>query len=179
MRSVIELLPACCYRSILRFGKGIGLILFVKEARMALVGPIMIVEDDADDQSLMHELLTEMGLANELISFANGVEALDYLTSGKEIPALIISDINMPLMNGIEFRRKLCDDEALRRKNIPFVFLTTTAEPVTVSIAYKLHVQGFFEKKNNYEALRHQLAQIIGYWACCLQPSSFVGAGKR
>lgn len=151
----------------------------VQEDFMALNGPIMIVEDDVDDTSLLREILGDFCIANELISFSNGVEALDYLHSGALLPALIISDINMPLMNGIEFRRKMYEHDGLRRKNIPFIILTTTAEPVTVSIAYKLHVQGFFEKKNSYEELRNQLTQIIGYWQCCLQPSSFAIAGRR
>lgn len=146
---------------------------------MALNGPIMIVEDDADDQSLLQDILCACGVDNELIAFGNGADALDYLLSGAALPALIISDINMPKMNGIEFRRKLVDHEELRRKNIPFIILTTTAEPVTVSIAYKLNVQGFFEKKNSFEALKHQLTQIIGYWQCCLQPSSFSFASRK
>jgi len=139
----------------------------------------MIVEDDADDQSLLHEILSDSGIDNELISFPNGAEALEHLLNAAEVPSLIICDINMPLMNGVEFRRRIHDHEGLRKKCIPFVFLTTTAEPVTVSIAYKLNVQGFFEKKNTYEALRHQLHQIIGYWSNCLQPSSFASASKK
>ncbi len=146
---------------------------------MALQGPIMIVEDDTDDMSLLQEILGNFGIENQLLSFGNGADAMEYLTSGAELPALIISDINMPKMNGIEFRRKVFDHETLRRKNIPFIILTTTAEPVTVSIAYKLQVQGFFEKKNTYNELKHQLTQIIGYWQCCLQPSSFAIAGRR
>ncbi len=146
---------------------------------MAFNGPIVIVEDDADDQSLLHEILTESGIESEIISFPNGEEAFRFLISGSVTPALIISDINMPLMNGVELRRRIHEHDELRKKCIPFVFLTTTAEPVTVSIAYKMGVQGFFEKKTTYEALRHQLNHIIGYWSDCLQPSSFTALAKK
>lgn len=146
---------------------------------MVFNGPIMIVEDDVDDQSLLQEILAEANIDREILSFSNGVEALDYLMSKSEPPALIISDINMPLMNGVELRRQIFEHEELRKKSIPFIFLTTTAEPVTVSIAYKLAVQGFFEKKSTYEELKNQLNCIISYWSSCLQPSSFAIASKK
>ena len=139
---------------------------------MELTTPIMIVEDDRDDQAFLHKALADLQIDNPIVLCHNGVEALTYLTSGEPMPFLIISDINMPLMNGIQFRKRLIDDERLKKLHIPFVFLTTAGDPVTVSIAYKLSVQGFFEKSHTFSEFREQISQIINYWKASLYPKS-------
>ena len=130
----------------------------------------MIVEDDRDDQTFLYKALRELKIEHPIIMCHNGMEALDYFHSGETLPFVIISDINMPLLNGIQLRKKMNDDERFKRLHIPFVFLTTAGDPVSVSIAYKLNVQGFFEKCNTYEAFRDQLGQIISYWKNALYP---------
>ena len=138
--------------------------------------PILIVEDDRDDQTFLQKALRELDVKHPVIFCHNGIEALSYLDTAEILPFLIISDINMPLMNGIQFRKKLIDDERLKKQHIPFVFLTTAGDPVSVSVAYKLSVQGFFEKKNTYIAFREQLNQIITYWEGSLYPRNVVVA---
>ena len=143
---------------------------------MSEFAPILIVEDDRDDQTFLQKALRELDIENPVIFCHNGIEALSYLDTTEVLPFLIISDINMPMMNGIQFRKKLIDDERLKKQHIPFVFFTTAGDPVSVSVAYKLSVQGFFEKKNTYIAFREQLGQIITYWKASLYPRNLVAA---
>ena len=103
---------------------------------------------------------------------SNGKEALEYLHTTTEHPFLILCDINMPVMDGLEFRNAIEQDPFLKKKDIPFVYLTTTGNPLIVRKAYALTVQGFFQKKNNLDELRHCLKMIIEYWRGCLNPNT-------
>ena len=138
---------------------------------MSIKGPILSIEDDVDDQYLIRQIIRDLGVSNDLIFFNNGQEALGYLEVMTEQPFLILCDINMPLMDGVELRRRICDNEQLERKSIPFVYLTTTAEKNMVQDAYSLTVQGFFQKAVSYDGLRQQLQLIITYWQECLHPN--------
>src|SRR5687768_5633472 len=117
---------------------------------MSKKGPIMLVEDDKDDQQLISEIIRQLKIENRITCFNNGKEALDHLLKGIDQPLLILCDINMPVMGGIELRKQITANETLRRKSIPFIFLTTTASPNSVKEAYDMSVQGFFEKSNQY-----------------------------
>ena len=88
--------------------------------------PIIIVEDDQDDQQNVKEILQELGVKNELVFFEDCNKAFNYLMSIRTKPFIIISDINLPKMNGIDFKRKIDTTDYLRKKSIPFVFLTTS-----------------------------------------------------
>lgn len=146
---------------------------------MALNGPILLVEDDPDDQLLLRDIFDEMAIPNPLRFFQNGGEALAYLQTTAEQPFLILCDVNMPVMNGLEFRRRVCENEALRRKSIPFVFLTTHASESSVREAYDLTVQGFYEKTNSFEKLRDQLRLVVTYWKQCLHPNRYPGGHEK
>ena len=110
---------------------------------MTKSGPIIIVEDDPEDQEVIADVLQLNGVTNELRFFIHGKEALDYLLTTAERPFLIICDINMPVMNGLELRAEINKSEYLVRKSIPFIFYTTHAEKHAVEQAYHLLVQGF------------------------------------
>jgi DNA-binding NarL/FixJ family response regulator len=105
-----------------------------------------------------------MELGNEQIFFSDGEQALKYLENSTEKPFLIISDINMPLMNGLELKRHIQSKESLRQKCYPFVFLTTTVTTSQVSLAYNLTVEGFFAKGQSYDELKEVLRTIVTYW---------------
>ncbi|WP_428667684.1 response regulator [Runella sp.] len=139
---------------------------------MSLIGPIISVEDDTDDQYLISQIIGSLDLPNELIFFPNGKTALHYLETTAEQPFLILCDINMPVMNGIELRDHINKSEFLRRKSIPFVFLTTAANAQLIRIAYDAAVQGFYKKATSYAKFQQQLKLIIEYWQSCLHPNS-------
>ena len=115
--------------------------------------------------------IKELAIPNELCFFSNGQAALHYLELTEERPFLILCDVNMPIMNGLELRQRLNESEYLRKKSVPFVFLTTSASPETVQLAYDETVQGFCLKPVNYTDLQEQIRLIVAYWKSCLHPN--------
>jgi DNA-binding NarL/FixJ family response regulator len=73
-------------------------------------------------------------------------------------------------MNGPDLKRSINEDPRLRRMSIPFVFLTTTADPKAVEEAYDLLVQGYFQKANKMDDLKAMVKMIIDYWMNCRSP---------
>lgn len=126
--------------------------------------PIMIVEDDSDDIAMLTDALTAIGVKNKCICFESASEALDYLVTGNEYPLLIISDINMPFMNGLDFKKKINANEKLDKKKIPFVFLTTADSETLVNEAFQLSVQGYFKKPVEFSELNGVAHSIVDYW---------------
>jgi CheY-like chemotaxis protein len=130
-------------------------------------GPIIIVDDDADDRDIYAEIIKSMGIPNEMRFFGGGQEALDYLNTTPEQPFIILSDINMPRMNGLEFKERIQASDYLRSKGIPFVFISTNADPVAVRKAHVLSVQGYFMKPSNITAIQAMLTKVFDYWELC------------
>jgi CheY-like chemotaxis protein len=139
---------------------------------MSKTGPVIILDDDLEDQELLRDAFKELGILNPLLFFNNGVSALEYLQADHEQPFLILSDINLPLMNGLQFREHIAADEFLRRKSIPFVFLSTSADKSGLDMAYELTVQGYFIKESTYSAIKETIKQIYDYWSRCRHPNS-------
>ena len=136
-------------------------------------GPIIIIEDDNDDKVIMKEILKELQVENKEIWFTNSKDAMTYLCSTSESPFLILCDINLPGKNGIEFKRSVDSDLYLRKKSVPFIFYSTTADVNSVTEAYtQMTVQGFFQKKDKYEDIKHDIKIIIDYWKACRHPNS-------
>lgn len=139
---------------------------------MSFNGPLICIEDDPDDQHLIKLAADELNITHELRFFSDGESALHYLETSQEQPFLILCDINLPIMNGLELRQRLNENEHLREKSIPFIFVTTGASPETVKRAYEATVQGFFKKTDSYEKLKRQLGLLVTYWTDCLHPNS-------
>ncbi len=135
-------------------------------------GSIILVDDDTDDQELLVNVFESLGITNEVQIFENGHEALLYLKQTPSQPFIIICDVNMPIMNGLELRRQINSNEFLRRRSIPFIFLSTSAEPHAINEAYEMDVQGFFVKERCYEGIQQQIKQIVDYWKECKHPNS-------
>ena len=120
-------------------------------------GVIIVIEDDDDDQLLLTEVFKELNYSNEIMFFTDGLSALAFLTSGDRNPFLILSDINLPKLSGIELRNKLRVDADIHLKCIPYLFFTTAANHRAVIDAYSTSVQGFFTKPNSYDELKEQI----------------------
>lgn len=135
-------------------------------------GPILLIDDDKDECELVGDALAHQKIENKLICFANGKEALAFLQSTGVKPFLILTDINMPVMGGLKLRQKIQEDEELKKKAIPFVFLTTSATQHAVNLAYEMCVQGFFEKPNSFEELAKLLNELCSYWGRCRHPNN-------
>lgn len=133
-------------------------------------GPIVIIEDDTADQFILEEIFEELNYENKLVFFQDSEVALQYLQITEIEPFLVLSDINMPKLNGMELREKIHSNEDLRRKSIPYLFFTTSAEQQHVIDAYSKSVQGFFIKSGNYEDVKDTMIKIIEYWKKCTSP---------
>ena len=136
-------------------------------------GPIIVVEDDLDDQHILTQVFNELAYANEVKFFQDGEQALAYLKGKDVYPFLILSDINMPKLNGYDLRKMVHTTEGLSEKCIPYLFFTTGANPKAIYEAYALSVQGFFVKPNAYIKLVHTIRVIVEYWMECYSPNTF------
>ncbi|PBJ05434.1 response regulator [Flavobacterium sp. ACN6] len=134
-------------------------------------GPIIIIEDDIDDQEFLGEVFNKLQYSNEIIFFGDGEQALNYLTETSIEPFIIFSDINMPKLNGIELRAKVHEKEDLRMKSIPFLFFSTAAEQQHVVEAYSKSVQGFFIKPSDFNQMAAMIKNIVEYWQNCVSPN--------
>jgi CheY-like chemotaxis protein len=135
------------------------------------IGPIILVEDDLDDQDLMKEVFKELGVENELKFFTSAIDAYDYLDSTTDKPFIIFSDVNLPRMSGAELKKKINQNDKLRKKSIPFIFLTTTSSHTAVAEAYDNLAQGFFTKPHDMKSLREMVNMILDYWKLCKHPN--------
>src|SRR5687768_3477408 len=111
-------------------------------------GPVVIIEDDADDQEILKEIFIKLDYPNEVLFFFDGQEALDYLQKTDRLPFLILSDINMPRLDGFALRSKIKTDADLQLKCIPYLFFSTALNQQAVIDAYSMSVQGFFVKES-------------------------------
>jgi len=139
---------------------------------MAKAGPILILEDDHDDREIYGQIMASLGVKNEIKFFEGGDDLLRYLQVALERPFIILSDINVPRMSGIELRRQINADEFLKKKSIPFVFLTTVESKEVVDEVYELSVQGYFVKKDLLRDIEKQMKQILDYWRDCKHPNA-------
>lgn len=134
--------------------------------------PILIVEDDLDDQEVLTEIFTELNVPHQLLFFTVCADALKYLKSSSVKPFLIICDINLPGLNGLEFKQKIDEDKELRKKSIPFVFLSTAASKLIVDEAFGTTAsQGFFEKSSDMDKIKETISAILAYWRLSKHPS--------
>ena len=136
-------------------------------------GPIIVIEDDMDDQAVLVEIFKKLGYVNKIVYFVDGNEALAYLNQTDVQPFLILSDINMPKINGFELRNKVFTNEQLQTKCIPYLFFTTGANKKSVIDAYAMSVQGFFLKPSSIQKLENTIKKIVEYWQECIAPSQF------
>jgi len=124
---------------------------------------ILLVEDDRIDIMLVEKAFKEINIANELVTCSNGVDALNYLkTHRSEMPGLILLDLNMPKMNGIEFLKIVKGDPEFRI--IPIVVLTTSEDQQDRLESYKYSVAGYMVKPVDYFQFVEMLKSIRSYW---------------
>ena len=141
---------------------------------MNKLGPILIVEDDKDDREILGEVFKKLRYKNKVKFFSDGQEALNFFLDQEEVPFLILSDINMPKLNGLELREIIQRNEELRMKCVPFLFFTTSTTKKSVWDAYQLSVQGFFIKPNSFKELEQVIKKIVDYWLDCKSPGDYM-----
>ena len=126
---------------------------------------ILLVEDDDVDVMNVQRAFKKNNIANPLFVAANGLEALEHLRQGK-VPRerrIILLDLNMPRMNGIEFLRELRSDPEL--KPTPVIVLTTSNDERDRIEAYNLNVAGYLLKPVTFSNFSEVMATLNKYWA--------------
>jgi CheY-like chemotaxis protein len=139
---------------------------------MAVKGPFIILTDDPEDRELIQAALQELKVENPVRFFCCGQDALYHLMDTREQPGLILADINLPGMDGLELRRKINESHYLHRKSIPFIFFTNSVFQEDVIRAFDLMAQGYFVKPDSFEGLKELLRRILEYWTHSLHPNN-------
>lgn len=140
---------------------------------MSKSGPILIVEDDTDDKDLFEDIVRELGIQNKIEWFPETKSAFEFLNTTSESVFVIFCDINMPGKNGLEFKHDIDGSPKLRKKGIPFIFLSTQAGQPDVNKAYcEMTVQGFFKKGTRYNDMKAMIKSIFDYWSTSNHPNT-------
>ena len=131
--------------------------------------PILLVEDDRVDALTVERALGELELKNKLVHVSNGEEALKYLKNNSAMkPCVILLDLDMPRMNGIEFLKLAKDDEQL--KGIPVIVLTSSDEGRNIDESFKSNVAGYIIKPADYKKYVEAIKTVTLYWNLCEFP---------
>ncbi len=131
--------------------------------------PILLVEDDSIDAMTVKRAFKDLKVTNPLAHSLNGEEALDYLRNeSNKKPCVILLDLNMPKMNGVEFLKIVKSDDVL--KKIPVVVLTTSTEENDVVESFELSVGGYIVKPVDYKNFVEAIRTIELYWTLSKLP---------
>lgn len=132
---------------------------------------ILVVDDDQVDVMSIQRALKKNHASVPVINASNGLEALAALRQANlEGPVLVLLDINMPVMNGIEFLKELRADEMLNK--LPVVVLTTSDEKSDITKAYDFNAAGYIVKPLEFRELETVVEQIVNYWSVCELPGT-------
>jgi two-component system response regulator len=130
---------------------------------------ILLVEDNPHDAELAIRALKKNNLANNLLHLEDGQQALDFIfNEGNIMPKLILLDLKMPKVDGIEVLRKLKSDE--RKKIIPVVVLTSSKEERDIVESYKLGVNAYIVKPVDFDQFVKAVTQLGFFWLLLNQP---------
>lgn len=113
---------------------------------------ILIAEDDDGHAELIKDSLREAGVTNEIVRFCDGQEALDFIMSNPDLekhPCLLLLDIRMPRLDGVDVLRRLKSDD--RTRNMPVIMLTTTDDPREIRQCYELGCNVYVTKPVDYQ----------------------------
>jgi CheY-like chemotaxis protein len=142
---------------------------------MTSIGRILLVEDDPKDVELTMTALEEYNLSNEVVVAGDGEEALDYLYSrGKfqgrngDNPAVLLLDLKLPKVDGLEVLEQLKSDEKLRM--IPVVVLTSSREERDMVASYKLGVNAYVVKPVDFHEFVNAIKELGVFWAIINEP---------
>jgi CheY-like chemotaxis protein len=138
---------------------------------MSRKGPIILIDDDEDEHEFVALACKELGMKNEIISFTMCEDAfLHLMDTINQSPYIIICDVNMPAMTGLDLKKKIDTTFILRQKSIPFVFWSTSISRDEVNFAFQHSVQGYFRKPATPKDIKETLRMIFDYWKVSEHP---------
>jgi two-component system response regulator len=123
---------------------------------------VLIVEDNPDDLELALHALRKSDFANRVEVARDGAEALDMLKASTELPKVILLDVKLPLVDGIEVLRELKADARTRR--VPVVMMTSSAEDRDLAAAYELGANSYIVKPVDIDQFYRAVQQVGKYW---------------
>ena len=124
---------------------------------------ILLIEDDTIEVMKLNRTIKSLQLKHRLVEAKNGEEALEILNQKNNLPDIILLDLNMPKINGIEFLRILKSDDIL--KYIPTIVLTTSKNHKDVLECYKIGIAGYILKPLKYDDYVSKIEKILAYWS--------------
>lgn len=137
---------------------------------MKNIKPVLLVEDDSVDAMTVSRAFKDLKVANQLVIRFNGEEALDYLRdNNNKKPCVILLDLNMPKMNGLEFLKIAKADKDL--KIIPAVVLTTSKDDQDKVNSFELSVAGYIVKPVDYIKFVEAMRILNLYWTLSELPN--------
>jgi CheY-like chemotaxis protein len=127
--------------------------------------PILLIEDNPMDEDLTRRAFARRKVINPIEVARDGEQALEYLDrwqAGNPLPVVILLDINLPKVNGLEILRQFKASPYVQK--VPVIILTTSAEDRDIEVAYKLGANSYIVKPVDFEKFLEVAAQIDLYW---------------
>ena len=124
---------------------------------------ILLIEDDTIEIMKFNRVLSSLEAKHSITEVHNGEDALELLQNSESLPDIILLDLNMPKMNGIEFLTALKANDLL--KFIPTVILTTSNNHRDMIECYKIGIAGYILKPLKYEEYRSKIKALLDYWS--------------
>ena len=129
---------------------------------------VLLVEDNPSDVELTLRALQKRNLANRVVVARDGVEALQLLERAEAPPKVVLLDLKLPKLNGLEVLRRMKSDD--RTKRIPVVVLTSSHEEPDVEESYRLGVNSYIVKPVDFESFASAVAEVGLYWLLLNHP---------
>jgi len=130
---------------------------------------ILLVEDNPDDEALTKRALKTNNIQNEVVVARDGAAALEYLLAdGEELPAVVLLDLKLPKVDGLEVLREIKSDPRLRE--LPVVVLTSSREHADLLRAYELGANAYVVKPVDFEQFQEAVRQLGLFWAVLNEP---------
>ena len=124
---------------------------------------ILLIEDNMIETMKMNRTVSSLETKHQLTEARNAEEALEVLKTKENLPDIILLDLNMPKINGIEFLAILKADEDLR--HIPTIILTTSDNRKDILECYRIGISGYILKPLKYEDYEDKIKATISYWS--------------
>ncbi|TVZ55584.1 response regulator receiver domain-containing protein [Lutibacter sp. Hel_I_33_5] len=125
---------------------------------------ILLIEDDEIERIKFRRVCQKNGASHKIVEASNGEKALELLQNKDELPNIILLDLNMPKMNGLEFLKTLKKDDAL--KYVPIFVLSTSNNYKDIKDCYSLGVCGYLIKPLHFEVYKEKIACFLNYLTC-------------
>jgi CheY-like chemotaxis protein len=124
---------------------------------------ILLIEDDMIEVMKLNRTISSLNLNHNIIEANNGEDALEILEKKDQLPDVILLDLNMPKINGIEFLKILKQDNLL--KYIPTIILTTSSNQRDLLECYEIGIAGYVLKPLKYEDYITKIEKLLAYWS--------------